>query len=106
MFRSTTAVKNVLPTEVQRRLDSGESLQIIDVREAYEVARGKIPNARNIRLSEIPRRLGEIDRNREVIVVCLTGARSAAACHMLAGQGFSTVSNMVGGMSAWRGPVA
>ena len=96
---------DILPSDVEQRLKRGEKLQIIDVREPNEVAQGKIPSARNIRLSEIPERLSEIDRNREAIIVCRGGARSASACEYLMSQGYTNIKNFLGGMMAWNGEV-
>lgn len=98
-------IEAISPRDVQSRLEKGEKLQIIDVREPGEVASGKIPGAKNIPLGQIPSRLNEISRNVETIMVCRSGGRSGRACEFLVGQGFGNVKNMTGGMLSWSGKV-
>jgi len=102
---SNASVLNIVALDVKERLLAGEKLQIIDVREAQEVATGKIPGAKHIPLGEIPNRIDEINPNIETIMVCYSGGRSAAACEYLMNQGFKHVKNMLGGMSGWQGNV-
>ena len=87
--------------ELKERLDGGEPLQIIDVREPQEHAICRIPGAQLIPLAQLPHRLAEIDRTREVVVLCKVGARSARAVAFLHGQGFSNARNLTGGILAW-----
>lgn len=98
-------IEAISPRDVQSRLEKGEKLQIIDVREPGEVASGKIPGAKNIPLGQIPRRLNEIARDVETIMVCRSGGRSGSASEFLVGQGFRNVKNMTGGMLSWSGKV-
>jgi len=92
----------ITPQEIITRMNNGESLTIIDVREDEEVATGIIPGARHIPLGELPMRLSEIDeRSDEIILVCRSGARSARACEYLEHMGYSGLKNMVGGMIKW-----
>lgn len=100
-----TRIINILPLDVKERLAQGEKLNIIDVREYQEVAAGKIPGAKHIRLSEIPERLDEIDPQVETIFVCRSGNRSGQACAYLMSRGYRHVKNMMGGMLAWDGDV-
>lgn len=90
--------------EVQQRLQQGEKLNIIDVRETYEVATGKIPSATNIPLGLIEFRMNELDKNKEYLIICASGGRSASAAQFLTNQGYN-VTNIHGGMMSWRGPV-
>lgn len=83
-------------------LNQGHNLVIIDVRETKELAQGIIPGAVSIPLATIPVRLGELDRNKKIIIVCRSGARSANACYFLAQQGFDNTYNLRGGMMAWH----
>lgn len=94
----------VTPIEIQQRLGKGEQLHLVDVRTAEECAQGHIPGARLIPLDQLRDRAGEIDRNREVILVCRSGNRSAQAYRLLQGLGFSNLRNMTGGMLSWQGP--
>lgn len=82
-------------------LDQKQRLQIIDVREPEEWARGHIEGAHHIPMNDVPARLGEIDRERPVVTVCRSGARSGQVAAYLAQAGF-TVHNMDGGMSTWQ----
>jgi rhodanese-related sulfurtransferase len=89
--------------EVNSRLN--DSPQMIDVRESEETAQGMIPGAKHIPLGEIPQRLGEIDKNKEVIMICRSGARSERAGEFLENNGYNVV-NMDGGMISWNGKTA
>jgi rhodanese-related sulfurtransferase len=77
---------------------------VLDVRNADEFQRGHILNARNIPLSQIDARIGDIARYKEkpVIVTCETGNRSSAAAASLRKQGFAQVFNLSGGIAAWQ----
>lgn len=75
--------------------------QLIDVREAHEVAEGMIPGAKHIALGELDARLNEIDASRAVWAICRSGNRSGQAANLLADKGFR-VFNMQGGMLAWN----
>ncbi|WP_059172629.1 rhodanese-like domain-containing protein [Bacillus sp. FJAT-27445] len=95
-------MKQLTPSEVEKLLADGETLTIIDVREAEEVSKGKIPGAVNIPLGLIEFRIRELDKNKEYVMVCRSGGRSGQACQFLDSKGFKTV-NMAGGMLAWEG---
>lgn len=97
-------MKQITANDVATKLENGETLNIIDVRETSEVAQGKISGSVNIPLGLIEFRLNELDKNKEYIVVCLSGGRSSMATSILESQGFN-VTNMIGGMMAWQGPV-
>ncbi len=86
--------------ELKQRIDSGENLQIIDVRESFEYAIANI-GAKLIPLNDVPNRLGEIDRDREVIVHCKAGGRSQKAAEFLKQAGYERVANVAGGILAW-----
>ena len=75
--------------------------QLIDVREPNEVAGGSLAGAVNIPLGEIPSRIHELDPQRQVLLVCRSGARSANAARYLAASGFSNVINLTGGLLAY-----
>ncbi len=95
-------LKTITPAEVEKLLKEGKNISIIDVRENEEVEAGKIPEAKHIRLMEIPDRLNEIEKDEEHIMVCRSGRRSENAGYFLQEQGYK-VKNMVGGMLEWEG---
>ena len=96
----------ITATELKQRLDRGEDIQIIDVREANEVAIAKLPNATHIPLGQVVTRMGEIDPNRETVVHCKMGGRSAKAIDALKRSGFSgNLVNLKGGITAWSNEV-
>lgn len=80
---------------------AGARLQIIDVREPWEVEICALPDARNIPLATLPGRLDEVARDRPVVVVCHHGARSQQAVNFLRGQGVPEPLNLTGGVDAW-----
>ncbi|MFY0544704.1 rhodanese-like domain-containing protein [Brevibacillus sp. H7] len=98
-------IVNIHPVDVKERLKRGEKLTIIDVREDEEVATGKIPGAKHIRLNELSHRYKEINPDEETIMVCRSGNRSGIACDFLYAMGYRNVKNMMGGMIAWEGDV-
>jgi adenylyltransferase/sulfurtransferase len=87
-------------TELKRRLDAGEDVQLIDVREPYEFQIAQI-GGKLIPQNEVPQRLSEIDRDREVVVHCRSGARSQRIAEFLAQNGYARVANLAGGILAW-----
>ena len=92
--------------ELKARLDTGEDIQIIDVREANEVAVAKIPNSIHIPLGQVINRMSEIDPSRETVVHCKMGGRSARAIQALQQAGFTgNLSNLKGGITAWSNDV-
>jgi sulfur-carrier protein adenylyltransferase/sulfurtransferase len=97
-------MKNGIPQlsvqELKRRLDAGEDVQLIDVREPYEYQIAQI-GGKLIPQNEVPQRLAEIDRNREVVVHCRSGARSQRIAEFLAQNGYPQVANLAGGILAW-----
>ncbi|WP_100403750.1 rhodanese-like domain-containing protein [Bacillus sp. FJAT-42315] len=94
----------VLPTEAQKMLQENKQLVVVDVREAGEVAGGTIPGAINIPLGQVLTRINEFDSNKEYLMICRSGNRSSLACEWLSSKGFQ-VTNLLGGMMSWDGPV-
>jgi rhodanese-related sulfurtransferase len=72
--------------------------QFIDVREPNEVAAGTLPGTVNIPLGELPTRIGELDPDRRVVLLCRSGGRSTTAARALTAAGFTDVVNLSGGM--------
>ncbi len=75
----------------------------VDVRQPDEYQEAHIPGALLIPLGQLEERLREIPQDRDVVVVCRSGGRSARACGILGGHGYTRVRNLQGGMLAWRG---
>jgi sulfur-carrier protein adenylyltransferase/sulfurtransferase len=99
-------MEEITATELKQRLDKGDDIQIIDVREDNEVAMGRIPNSVHIRLAEVLNRMDEIDPNRETVVHCKMGGRSARAIEALQRSGFKgKLMNLKGGIISWSNDV-
>ncbi len=74
--------------------------QLVDVRSPGEFAGGALPGARNIPVHELDRRLAELSKDRELVVYCASGGRSASAASLLARAGFTKVHDL-GGIGRW-----
>lgn len=94
-------IGEIAPAEFKRRLERGERPVILDVREAAEIEIARFPGATHIPMGDIPSRVGELDPDRETVVVCHRGIRSAQVAVYLARLGFERVSNLSGGIDAW-----
>jgi adenylyltransferase/sulfurtransferase len=91
----------ITPVELKQRLDAGDDLFILDVREPNEYQINRIQGSTLIPLGEIPRRHQELDRDREIVVHCKMGGRSAKAVDYLRTIGFTKVKNLRGGILEW-----
>jgi adenylyltransferase/sulfurtransferase len=89
------------PEELKRRIDAGEALFILDVRNPEEFQIGRIPGSTLIPLPDLPQRFRELDPNRELVVHCKSGMRSARAIQFLRQQGYRNLRNLTGGILAW-----
>ncbi len=89
--------------ELKERMDKGEKLNLIDVREEYEFDEFNI-GATLIPLGELPDRLEEIEawKDQEILIHCRSGARSGRAKEYLTSEGYTNVRNVLGGMLAWQ----
>ena len=98
------AVKNGVPQlsvkEFKQRIDAGENLFLLDVREPYEYQIAQIGGTL-IPQNDVPQRLAEIPRDREIVVQCRSGARSQRIAEFLKQSGYSKVVNLAGGILAW-----
>jgi len=95
------AVPELSVTELKRRLDAGEPVQVLDVREPWERAIVSLPGTLNIPLQELPARMQELDAGAEIVAMCKVGGRSRRAAEYLQSAGFSRVANLTGGIDAW-----
>ncbi|MGE4537712.1 MAG: rhodanese-like domain-containing protein [Desulfovibrio sp.] len=83
-----------------------EDLTLLDVRMEQEYEEFHLPGAKLLPLPDLPDRLGDISRDKPVVVYCRSGGRSAAAAKLLSGAGFPHIINMLGGAMAWQGAAA
>jgi adenylyltransferase/sulfurtransferase len=90
----------ISPPELKRRLDAGVAPAILDVREPWEHELAAIPGARLIPMDQLQWRVDELDREREIVVHCHHGQRSAAVVQWLRRQGIPAV-NLAGGIDGW-----
>ena len=98
---ASETVREILPSQLAQRLQRGEKLEIIDVREPYEWQIGHIPGARLVPLAQIAEEIPRLDKRRETILYCKVGARSAYAAQQLANAGVADVRNLAGGILRW-----
>ncbi len=96
-------IMDITIEELKERMDKGENLNLIDVREEYEFDEFNI-GATLIPLGELPDRLEEIEawKDQEILIHCRSGARSGRAKEYLTSEGYSNVRNVLGGMLAWQ----
>ena len=96
----------ITATELKRRMDAGEDIQLIDVRQPDEYAFAKIEGAKLIPLGEVILKMGELDEKRETVVHCKMGGRSARAIEALQAAGYKgELKNLKGGITAWSNEV-
>ena len=96
----------ITATELKQRLESGDQLQIVDVREPDEYAIARLPGSKHIPLGQVVGRMSEIDPDMETVVHCKMGGRSAKAIEALKRAGFAgRLINLKGGITAWSNEV-
>ncbi len=98
-------MKNITVDELKAKMDSGEKLNLIDVREPHEAAEGYIAGGRLVPLGKVQTmQVDELEdlKDEEVIVYCRSGRRSMMACMVLDQLGFKNTVNMEGGILAWQ----
>jgi len=100
---STTAPE-IQPEELKRRLDAGDDIYILDVREPHEYQICNL-NGHLIPLGDLPKRMNELDSSREIVAHCRSGVRSGKAVDFLRQAGFRKVKNLAGGILAWADKV-
>jgi rhodanese-related sulfurtransferase len=102
MFGWGVKINSVTTEELAERLKAGKP-KLLDVREPSEFASGRVPGAVNMPLGTLGRQLDKLDPSAETYVICQSGNRSRSAVKLLTKAGFTNVSNVTGGTSAWRG---
>ena len=88
--------------EVRERLEAGEPVTLLDVREPSETAAGTIPGARLIPLGQLRERWRELESCDEIVCYCAMGGRSLAAAELLRANGLFNATSLEGGVAAWR----
>jgi len=97
---ATGKLGDMTPEELKQRLDRGDDIFVLDVRDPHEYQICNL-GGHLIPLKDLPQRVGELDATREIVVHCKLGGRSAKAVDFLKQNGFTNVHNLVGGINAW-----
>lgn len=95
----------ITPADLKARLDSGDSVFVLDVREPHEYEIAKIPGTKLIPLGSLPQHIHELDATADIVVHCKSGVRSGKAQRLLKDMGFSRVTNLTGGILRWSADV-
>jgi rhodanese-related sulfurtransferase len=94
------SIPEITPQEFVSRRERGEGLTLLDVREPWELDIASVPGVLHIPMGEVADRVAEIDRSRQVVVICRSGRRSLEVAKYLQQNGFDAV-NLAGGVLAW-----
>ena len=94
-------IKEITVKELKNKFDNNEDFMLLDVRNIQEVLFSKINGSIHIPMNEIMDRINELDSNKEIIIQCKSGKRSARVCEYLMTQNFKNVKNLIGGIIAW-----
>jgi phage shock protein E len=101
MFFNNFGIENISPDQLNEKMGSREDFFLLDVRTPAEHAQQAIPGSYLIPLQELGRRMRDLPRDREIVVYCRVGSRSAAAGSLLARHGYN-VKNLEGGLMLWN----
>jgi len=96
-----SSVKQLQPLALKKKLDNGEDIFLLDVREPWEFSLASIEGSENFPLAEVIDRQQEFIFEEEIVVICHYGERSQRAAMELVESGFKSVHNLVGGIDAW-----
>lgn len=94
-------IPEIAPSALKDLRDSPRPPLILDVRENWEREAVRLPDTLDIPMQEIPQRLGDLPRDRHIVVMCHGGVRSLRVAQFLAQNGFRQVANLTGGIHAW-----
>ena len=95
----------IAPIDLKARLDAGDDLFVLDVREPHEFEIARIPGTTLIPLGTLPQHVHELDSTADIVVHCKSGVRSGKAQRLLRDMGFSRVTNLAGGILRWSDEV-
>lgn len=93
-------IPEITPTEFVARRERGEALTLLDVREEWELGVASVPGIVHIPMGQVAERIGELERGKEVVVMCRSGRRSLEVAKFLQQNGITAV-NLAGGILAW-----
>ena len=95
-------INEITPQEFVDRRAAGSDLQLVDVREDWEIQLAPVPSALvHIPMGQIPDRVGELDPAKDTFVICRSGGRSLEVARFLSAHGFASVFNVTGGILKW-----
>jgi adenylyltransferase/sulfurtransferase len=94
-------ISEITPEELAARIERGDDMQLVDVRESWEWDIARIPGARLIPLGNLEAEASTLDPNREVVLYCKSGVRSLQAADVLVDLGFTKATNVAGGILRW-----
>lgn len=99
-------VADISVNDLQKRLQSGDkNFIVLDVREPWELAIAKLPVTVNIPMGQIPQRLDDLPKDKDILVFCHHGNRSRRVGDFLLQNGFTKVLNVAGGIAAWSADI-
>ncbi|WP_410511292.1 rhodanese-like domain-containing protein [Paenibacillus sp. BR2-3] len=102
-LRPAKGLRTLRSEDFRNAMESTDNRMIIDVREPGEYKNGYITGAKNIPLSQLSGRLGEIPKDKAILLYCRSGMRSKNAARILLKNGYSELAHLQGGLSAWSG---
>ncbi len=94
-------ISEIEPAALAKRMERGDDLQLIDVREEWEWQIARLPGARLIPLGQLSSQIETLDPNREAVIYCKSGVRSMYAAYELEDAGFKKIANVTGGILRW-----
>jgi rhodanese-related sulfurtransferase len=94
-------VREITPKELKARLETGEAIDIIDVREAWELHQSRLDRAMHIPMNDIPESLDRIPKDKPIVIMCHIGSRSAMVANWMQKQGYDNVYSLAGGIDRW-----
>lgn len=103
---ASVSVRTLKSAEFRSEMEQSMSKLLIDVREPVEYKNGFIPGAINIPLSQIEQRMGNIPKDRDLLLYCRSGMRSKNAARILRKHGYTRLVNLQGGISSWSGKLS
>lgn len=102
-MESTDMEGELTPAQLKQRIETGEPLQLIDIREPFEwnIANLGEQGARMISLGDLPDAIDSLDRDQDIVLYCRSGSRSQQALEYMRANGFERISHLSGGITAW-----